>query len=65
VGAVSTAISGLPIQFTRVVTASASFTLNEQIGQPSPINANNEFGVTTTATKKNVRGGIGGKNRMD
>jgi hypothetical protein len=44
--------SGLPIiRFTRVVIASASFTLNDHIGQPSPINANNEIGLTVAATQ--------------
>jgi hypothetical protein len=61
----STAISRLPVQFTRVVTASASFTLNDHIGQPSPINANNEFGLTMTATKKHVGGGDRRQDRVD
>ena len=45
------------IQFTRVVIASASFELNYQFGQRSPINANNEFGPTIAPTKKHVRDG--------
>ena len=66
VGVLSTGIVRLPIvQFTRVVTASASFTLNDHIGQPSPINANNEFGLTMTATKKHVRGGDRRQDRVD
>jgi hypothetical protein len=51
VGALSTGIGRLRIQFTRVVLASASFTLNEPVGQLSPINANNEFGLIMIATR--------------
>jgi len=49
--ALSTGIARLPIRFLRIVIASASLTLNDHIGQPSPIDAYNEFGLTVPATE--------------
>lgn len=39
------------VRFTWTVTTSASSTFNDHIGQPSPINANDEFGLTVAATQ--------------
>ncbi len=61
VGTLSKGIVTLPIRFTRVVIASAPFTLNDHIGQPSPIDANNEFGLTMAATENRRINGVASK----
>ena len=58
VGALSTGIVRLPVRFMRIVIASASLTLNDHIGQASPINAYNEFGLTVPATENRCINGV-------